>query len=250
MKLTPKQKAFADYYIELGNATEAAQKAGYKGNNLNRIASENLSKLDIKQYIEEKMEEISSNRIAKAEEVLQYLTRVIRDEETEQVVVTKSAGDFITEIEIVDKKLDAKDKIKASELLAKRYYLFNDREIRLKEMKMDLEIKKATEEDIKVDDKSFALPWNVISPAFVEALHKFEENIFTEYVFSGGRGSTKSSFISLKIIELIKNNPELNAVIVRQVANTLRDSVFAQIQWAIESLELTEEFKFSFRNNI
>ena len=246
MKLTPKQKAFADYYIELGNATEAAQKAGYKGNNLNRIASENLSKLDIKQYIEEKMEEISSNRIAKAEEVLQYLTRVIRDEETEQVVVTKSAGDFITEIEIVDKKLDAKDKIKASELLAKRYYLFNDREIRLKEMKMDLEIKKATEEDIKVDDKSFALPWNVISPAFVEALHKFEENIFTEYVFSGGRGSTKSSFISLKIIELIKNNPELNAVIVRQVANTLRHSVFAQIQWAIESLELTEEFKCTY----
>ena len=57
MKLTPKQKAFADYYIELGNATEAAQKAGYKGNNLNRIASENLSKLDIKQYIEEKMDE-------------------------------------------------------------------------------------------------------------------------------------------------------------------------------------------------
>ena len=246
MKLTPKQKAFADYYIELGNATEAAQKAGYKGNNLNRIASENLSKLDIKQYIEEKMEEISSNRIAKAEEVLQYLTRVIRDEETEQVVVTKSAGDFITEIEIVDKKLDAKDKIKASELLAKRYYLFNDREIRLKEMKMDLEIKKATEEDIKVDDKSFALPWNVISPAFVEALHKFEENIFTEYVFSGGRGSTKSSFISLKIIELIKNNPELNAVIVRQVANTLRHSVFAQIQWAIASLELTEEFKCTY----
>ena len=246
MKLTPKQKAFADYYIELGNAIEAAQKAGYKGNNLNRIASENLSKLDIKQYIEEKMEEISSNRIAKAEEVLQYLTRVIRDEETEQVVVTKSAGDFITEIEIVDKKLDAKDKIKASELLAKRYYLFNDREIRLKEMNMDLEIKKATEEDIKVDDKSFALPWNVISPAFVEALHKFEENIFTEYVFSGGRGSTKSSFISLKIIELIKNNPELNAVIVRQVANTLRDSVFAQIQWAIESLELTEEFKCTY----
>lgn len=246
MKLTPKQKAFADYYIELGNATEAAQKAGYKGNNLNRIASENLSKLDIKQYIEKKMEEISSNRIAKAEEVLQYLTRVIRDEETEQVIVTKNTGDFITEVEIVDKKLDAKDKIKASELLAKRYYLFNDREIRLKEMKMDLEIKKATEDEIKVDDKPFVLPWNVISPAFVDALHKFEENIFTEYVFSGGRGSTKSSFISLKIIELIKNNPELNAVIVRQVANTLRDSVFAQIQWAIESLELTDEFKCTY----
>lgn len=143
MKLTPKQKAFADYYIELGNATEAAQKAGYKGNNLNRIASENLSKLDIKQYIEEKMEEISSNRIAKAEEVLEYLTRIIRDEETDQVVITKNVGDFMTEVEIVEKKIDAKDKIKASELLAKRYYLFNDREIRLKEKKLELETKKA-----------------------------------------------------------------------------------------------------------
>lgn len=249
MKLTIKQKAFADYYIELGNATEAYKRAYpnvIKQRTAESAGNRLLSNVEVKNYIKEKMEEISSNRIAKAEEVLQYLTRVIRDEETEQVVVTKSAGDFITEIEIVDKKLDAKDKIKASELLAKRYYLFNDREIRLKEMKMDLEIKKATEEDIKVDDKSFALPWNVISPAFVEALHKFEENIFTEYVFSGGRGSTKSSFISLKIIELIKNNPELNAVIVRQVANTLRDSVFAQIQWAIESLELTEEFKCTY----
>lgn len=246
MKLTIKQKAFADFYIELGNATEAAIKAGYSKKTAYSIGNENLNKPEIKNYIKEKMEEISNNRIAKAEEVLQYLTRVIRDEETEQVIVTKNTGDFITEVEIVDKKLDAKDKIKASELLAKRYYLFNDREIRLKEMKMDLEIKKATEDEIKVDDKPFVLPWNVVSPAFVDALHKFEENIFTEYVFSGGRGSTKSSFISLKIIELIKNNPELNAVIVRQVANTLRDSVFAQIQWAIESLELTDEFKCTY----
>ena len=246
MKLTIKQKAFADYYIELGNATEAAIKAGYSKKTAYSIGNENLNKPEIKNYIDGKMKQIESDRIAKAEEVLQYLTRVIRDEETEQVVVTKSAGDFITEIEIIDKKLDAKDKIKASELLAKRYYLFNDREIRLKEMKMDLEIKKATEDEIKVDDKPFVLPWNVVSPAFVDALHKFEENIFTEYVFSGGRGSTKSSFISLKIIELIKNNPELNAVIVRQVANTLRDSVFAQIQWAIESLELTDEFKCTY----
>lgn len=249
MKLNNNQIAFCDFYIELGNATEAYKRA-YKSCKTQRTAEVNgnklLSNTEVKKYIEEKMKEIESDRIAKAEEVLQYLTRVIRDEETEQVIITKNTGDFITEVEIVDKKLDAKDKIKASELLAKRYYLFNDREIRLKEMKMDLEIKKATEDEIKVDDKPFVLPWNVVSPAFVDALHKFEENIFTEYVFSGGRGSTKSSFISLKIIELIKNNPELNAVIVRQVANTLRDSVFAQIQWAIESLELTDEFKCTY----
>ena len=78
MRLTPKQKAFAEYYIETGNATESARKAGYKGKNLNRIASENLSKLDIKSYIDEKMKELESKRIAKAEEVLEYLTRVLR----------------------------------------------------------------------------------------------------------------------------------------------------------------------------
>ncbi|MDT7917342.1 terminase small subunit [Clostridium perfringens] len=127
MKLTPKQKAFAEYYIETGNATEAARKAGYKGKNLNRIASENLSKLDIKSYIDEKMKELESKRIAKAEEVLEYLTRVLRGEETEQVVVTENIGDFMSEAKVVDKEISAKDKIKAAELLGKRYRLFVDK---------------------------------------------------------------------------------------------------------------------------
>lgn len=127
MKLTPKQKAFAEYYIETGNATEAARKAGYKGKNLNRIASENLSKLDIKNYIDEKMKELEDQRIAKADEVLKYLTRVIRGEETEQVVVTENIGDFMSEARVINKELSAKDKIKAAELLGKRYRLFVDK---------------------------------------------------------------------------------------------------------------------------
>ena len=127
MKLTPKQKAFAEYYIETGNATEAARRAGYKGNNLNRIASENLSKLDIKNYIDEKMKELEDQRIAKADEVLKYLTSVIRGEETEQVVVTENIGDFMSEARVVNKELSAKDKIKAAELLGKRYRLFVDK---------------------------------------------------------------------------------------------------------------------------
>ena len=61
-KLTEKQKRFADYFIETGNGTEAAKLAGYKGKNLNRIAAENLSKLDIKNYIDEKLTEMSSKR--------------------------------------------------------------------------------------------------------------------------------------------------------------------------------------------
>ncbi|NFO71987.1 terminase small subunit [Clostridium botulinum] len=127
MKLTPKQKAFADYYIETGNATEAAKKAGYKGKNLNRIASENLSKLDIKNYIDERMKQLENKRIAKANEVLQYLTRVIRGEETEEVVVTENIGDFMSEAKTIKKEIGAKDRIKAAELLGKRYRLFVDK---------------------------------------------------------------------------------------------------------------------------
>ncbi|WP_302653785.1 terminase small subunit [uncultured Clostridium sp.] len=110
-KLTPKQRAFADYYIETGNATEAARRAGYKGKNINRIASENLSKLDIKQYIDERLAKIEDERIAKGEEVLQYLTRVMRGEEKDQFGLDASL----------------QDRTKAAELLGKRYRLFVDK---------------------------------------------------------------------------------------------------------------------------
>mgnify|MGYP003321314967 CR=1 FL=1 len=64
-------------------------------------------------------------------------------------------------------------------------------------------------------------------------------------MFEGGRGSTKSSYISLKIIELIKNNPNLHACVVRAVGNTLRDSVYAQMKWAINELGLNDEFEYT-----
>lgn len=127
MKLTPKQKAFAEYYIETGNATESAIKAGYSKKTARVIGQENLLKPALKSYIDEKMKELESKRIAKAEEVLEYLTRVLRGEETEQVVVTENIGDFMSEAKVVDKEISAKDKIKAAELLGKRYRLFVDK---------------------------------------------------------------------------------------------------------------------------
>ena len=127
MELTPKQKAFADYYIETGNATEAAIKAGYSKKTARVIGQENLTKPAIKTYIDEKMEQLADKRIAKAEEVLEYLTRVIRGEETEQVVVTENIGDFMSEARVINKELSAKDRIKAAELLGKRYRLFVDK---------------------------------------------------------------------------------------------------------------------------
>lgn len=110
-KLTPKQKAFCEFYIETGNATEAAKKAGYKGQNLNRIGTENLSKLVIKEYLEKRINELDSKRIADADEVLEYLTKVMRGQEKDQ---------FGLEIAI-------QDRTKAAELLGKRYRLFTDK---------------------------------------------------------------------------------------------------------------------------
>jgi phage terminase small subunit len=127
VKLTPKQRAFCDYYISTGNATEAAIKAGYSEKTARKIGHENLTKLDIKKYIDEKLEEMSSSRIADASETMEYLTKVIRDEETEETVVVINVGDFMSEPKIVDKKIGAKDKLKAAELLGKRYRLWTDK---------------------------------------------------------------------------------------------------------------------------
>ncbi len=91
------------------------------------------------------------------------------------------------------------------------------------------------------DNKDYKLPADVLGKAFVDINRHIEPNY--EYVFEGGRGGLKSSFISLKIIELIKNNPDMHACIVRAVAATLKDSVYAQMLWAINALGLNEEFK-------
>lgn len=126
-KLTEKQKRFADYYIETGNGAEAARLAGYKGKNLNNIASENLAKLGIKNYIDEKLTEMSNKRIASANEVMELLTSAARGELEEEVVVVESVGDYCSEAKIIKKQIGAKDRIKAAELLGKRYRLFTDK---------------------------------------------------------------------------------------------------------------------------
>ena len=108
-KLTPKQRAFADYYIETGNATEAARRAGYKKPNVQ--GSQNLEKLSIKSYIEERVKASDEKRIAKGEEVLEYLTKVMRGEEKDQFGLDASL----------------QDRTKAAELLGKRYRLFVDK---------------------------------------------------------------------------------------------------------------------------
>ena len=119
-KLTIKQKKFADEYIISGNASEAALKAGYKNEVSGR---ENLRKPTVKSYIDERMKKLEEEAIADQTEVLKFLTRILRDEETEEVLV--NIGNFEQEIQTM--KVSAKDRIKAAELLGKRYGSWTDK---------------------------------------------------------------------------------------------------------------------------
>ena len=116
VKLTEKQKRFADYYIELGNATQAAINAGYS----EKYAGQNVDKLlkntNLKKYIEERLEQISSERIMSAQEAVELLSSIARAEITEQVVVATMEG-----AEVIDKPPDVKTRIIAIKEILKRY---------------------------------------------------------------------------------------------------------------------------------
>ena len=127
MKLTEKQKRFADYYIETGNITEAATRAGYSKKTARVIGQENLLKPAIKGYIDEKLEAMQDERTASAKEVLEFLTKSMRGEIKEEVVVVEGTGDGTSEARMVKKQIGLRDRIKSAELLGKRYRLFTDK---------------------------------------------------------------------------------------------------------------------------
>ncbi len=99
------------------------------------------------------------------------------------------------------------------------------------------------EQSAESDGKPLTLPADLISPSFLEPYRDIINGRHTEYVFLGGRGSTKSSFVSLVLVALLVNNPTMHALVVRQVAGTLRESVYNQLVWAIGELGMTDQFK-------
>lgn len=107
--LTERQKRFIDYYIETANATESAKRAGYSAKTAKNIGAENLAKLNF--FIQQKLEEKENQRIASQEEVLQYLTKVMRGEEKDQFGLDASL----------------QDRTKCAELLGKRYGTFKEK---------------------------------------------------------------------------------------------------------------------------
>ncbi|MCD8376159.1 MAG: terminase small subunit [Oscillospiraceae bacterium] len=118
--LTVKQRRFADEYLVDCNATQAAIRAGYSARTANEQAVKLLDNRKIAAYIEEQLERIHNEQIADTQEVLEYLTSVMRGEKTEQVL--RFVGDGVQEV--IEIEVSAKDRIKCAELIGKRYGIF------------------------------------------------------------------------------------------------------------------------------
>lgn len=183
--------------------------------------------------------------MANNENLVSLATRTPR-ERTEiarkgQIASTEAKRQKATMLSVLEKVLDEQDKesglthrelatlglVKGAEQgIAKNYEILQSL-IERKE-------KKDEENDIFI-----VLPAKDIASQFCDINRSIDDREYREYYLEGGRGSTKSSFISEKIIELMENNPRMCAVVLRKVKDTLKDSVFAQLEWAIDTLSET-----------
>lgn len=141
MALNDRQKIFADEYIVLGNAYQAALNAGYKKSSakdaskwINPEILKNPNeqerkkyKPEIRAYIDARMAEKEKELIADQDEVLKYLTEVIRGKSKSTEIVVEGTGDGCSEARTIQKEPSEKDRLKAAELLGKRYGLYTDK---------------------------------------------------------------------------------------------------------------------------
>lgn len=134
--------------------------------------------------------------------------------------------------------LDAEKETNAALVPATIFTGLLERDMKAVEMWRNL-----TEDEQSDNGAAFELPARALGRSFVDINRQIKPNI--RYVFKGGRGGLKSSYISLKIVELLKNYPNLHACIVRKIGATLKDSVFAQMQWAIRELGLESQFRIT-----
>ena len=208
-KLTPKQKAFADAYIECGNASEAARRAGYKAKNADVTGAENLRKPGISAYISERMAAQDKKRVASADEVLRFFSAVLRGEEKDQFGLDATLS----------------DRLNAGKELLKRYDAAG---------RSNADVAPA----VNIDGALF----ENMADVFIPVHRDLAKTKHAEYWMKGGRASTKSSFISLEIIRGIREDEDANAVAFRRVGNTIKDSVYEQLVWAIDVLGVSDEF--------
>ena len=120
--MTTKQKRFCQEYLIDLNATQAAIRAGYSEKSAYSVGQRMLKNVEVKKYIVEQMERLKNEKISSAQEVLEYLTSVMRGDQKEQVPLMYYDKQILEE-----KSASIKDRLKAAELLGKRYALFTEK---------------------------------------------------------------------------------------------------------------------------
>lgn len=128
--MTEKQRRFADEYLKDCNATRA-YKAAYsnvKNDSVAKAAGARLlTFVNIKSYIDEQLKVLHNERTADAGEVMEYLTSVLRGESSSEVAMVEFVGDGISRVKKINKAPDEKERLKAAELLGRRYRMFTDK---------------------------------------------------------------------------------------------------------------------------
>ncbi|MFV0518831.1 MAG: terminase small subunit [Lachnospirales bacterium] len=127
MAISKKQKRFADEYLIDCNATQAAIRVGYSEKTAYSQGQRLLKKVEIKSYIEGELEKIHSEKVADTKEVMEYLTSVLRGESLAEIVVVEGEGEGCSSARNIKKGPDEKEKLKAAELLGKRFGIFSDK---------------------------------------------------------------------------------------------------------------------------
>lgn len=121
--MTEKQKRFCDEYLKDLNATQAAVRAGYSPKTAKQIGQRMLTFVDLKSYIDDQLELLHNQKTADAQEILEYLTSVMRGEHTEQTL--QLVGDGVQKITDID--VSEKERMKAAEMLGKYHALWTER---------------------------------------------------------------------------------------------------------------------------
>jgi phage terminase large subunit len=171
-------------------------------------------------------------------EVVKRITDMTRDEAMEYVGKNTRLGKLLKEL---PPKLPLKDAM----VFASIVHYGREPNARMFQALTDREEGKPKEPTAGGDDNKapFSIPAELIAPDFLNVYRDILGQRHTEYLLYGGRGSTKSSFVSLVVIWLIVNNPTWHWLAARQVGNTMRDSVYSQLVWAINELGMSDSFR-------
>ena len=219
-KLTDKikKKIIADY-VDCQNYSETARRNNISDTSVKRVIKGNE---EITKRVEEKKEENTKS--------------VIETIENHRQTRAKLMENILNAMNEKTAKVDAFTNVRD---LATAYGVIVDKELKFDELKVRRE---ELQREQKAKEEHYDLPARLLGKAFVDVNRWIDDCKYTHYWFEGGRGSIKSSYIAEKVIDIIMNNPNACGLILRKVKDTLKDSVYANIVWAIEMMELSDKF--------